>query len=96
MALEIFWTDEAKKDLDNIIEYLESRWTDREISKFFNRLEKCLAHIQKAPHRSKDSLRKPGTKEYQHSPQTTIFYSYDNDKINLLRLWANPKDSTEL
>ncbi len=41
---------------------------------FFSRLEECLERIKEAPHPQKESLRKPRAKEYQHSPQTTIFY----------------------
>lgn len=64
--MKIVWSDEANEGLDEIIEYLENNWTDREIKNFFIRLEACLDKIAEAPHRQKDSLRKPGTKEYQH------------------------------
>lgn len=96
MALKIVWSDEANEGLDEIIEYLENNWTDREIKNFFIRLEYCLEKIAEAPHRQKDSLRKSGTKEYQHSPQTTIFYSYNNDVVNILRVWMNAKDQDNL
>lgn len=94
--MKIVWSDEANEGLDEIIEYLENNWTDREIKNFFIRLETCLDKIAEAPHRQKDSLRKPGTKEYQHSPQTTIFYSYDNNFVNILRVWMNAKDPDNL
>ncbi len=96
MALAIAWADEANEDLDEIIEYLESEWSEEQIRNFFTRLEECLLNIQEAPHRQKDSIRKEGTKEYQHSSQTTIFYSFDDKSINILRLWANLKDSNKL
>jgi len=76
MALQIVWTDEANEGLDEIIEYLENKWTENEVYQFFNRLEECLEKIKEAPHRNKNSQRNPGAKEYQHSPQTTIFYVY--------------------
>jgi len=92
MALEILWADEANEDLDEIVEYLEQKWTEEQIHSFFVRLEECLTNIKKAPHRQKDSLRKKGTKEYQHSSQTTIFYSFDSKKVNILRIWTNLKN----
>jgi plasmid stabilization system protein ParE len=92
MALEIVWSDEANAGLDDIIKYLEDNWTEKEINLFFLRLEECMNIIKTAPHRQKDSLRKPGTKEYQHSRQTTIFYSYDDHAIHILRLWVNVKN----
>ncbi len=96
MALEIVWTGEATEGLDEIVEHLEENWTEKEISKFFTRLEECLEKIREAPQRQKDSLRKSGTKEYQHSPQTTIFYTFDDKVVNILRVWANLKDPGKL
>jgi plasmid stabilization system protein ParE len=96
MALEIVWSDEANEGLDEIIEYLEENWTEKEIHHFFTRLEACLAQIKEAPYRQKDSVRKPGTKEYQHSEHTTIFYTFDDKVINILRVWANMKDPGRL
>lgn len=96
MAIEVVWSDEANRGLDDIIQYLESNWTEREISRFFIRLEECLEQIKEAPHRQKDSLRKPGTKEYQHSPQTTIFYTYNDQVVYILRLWTNVKNPGNL
>lgn len=96
MALKIVWSDEAEQGLDEIIEYLEKHWPEEEISRFFQRLEKCLEQIKQAPNRHKNSLRKPGTKEYQHSPQTTIFYTFDDQSVNILRVWANVKSPSDL
>lgn len=64
MALKVDWADEANDDLDEIIKYLEEKWTDEQIHSFFTRLEECLSYITDALHRPKDSLRKEGTKEY--------------------------------
>ena len=96
MALKVDWADEATGDLDQIIKYLESNWTEDQIHRFFVRLENCLSDMTEAPHRQKDSLRKEGTKEYQHSPQTTIFYSYDPETVYILRVWVNLKDPDAL
>jgi plasmid stabilization system protein ParE len=96
MALEIVWSDEANKGLDEIIWHLEEKWTKKEIHKFFTRLEECLENIKEAPHRQKNSVRKPGTKEYQHSQQTTIFYTFDDKEVHILRVWANLKDPGRL
>jgi len=96
MALKIVWSDEANEGLDDIIEYLENNWTEREVSRFFIRLEECLKIVKEAPHRQKDSARKPGTKEYQHSPQTTIFYIYDDQTVTVLKLWMNLRNPENL
>lgn len=96
MALEIVWTEEAEEQLEEIITYLEEHWTEKEITKFFKRLEDGLSEIENAPHRYKDSIRKPDCKEFNLSPQTTIFYSYNNQVINILLLWINKKNPENL
>lgn len=96
MALEIVWTKEAEEGLDEIIEYLESNWADKEIGNFFNRLEDCLVEIRQTPNGPKDSSRQKGMKEYQHSKQTTIFYTFDNDNVYLMKIWANKKNPKNL
>lgn len=89
MALEIIWTQTAENQLDRIIEYLQTNWTEREIKQFFKKLDQGLDTIGKTPNMQKKSLRKDGAFEYQISPQTTIFYAFDNRKATILLLWSN-------
>ena len=96
MALAIEWTLEAEKQLDDIIEYLESNWTDREIRNFFRKLEKALKVISNKPLQQKISERKEGAYEYQLSPQTTLFYSFDKTTATILVLWLNKMNPTNL
>ena len=96
MALEIVWSDFAKDQLDEIIEYLESSWTDKEISNFFRRLEDGIESIGKNPATYKESMRKAGVREFQLSKQTTLFYSFDEKEITILLLWTNRKDPDKL
>jgi hypothetical protein len=39
---EITWSLEASENLDSIIEYFETNWTEKEINDFFLKLEKRL------------------------------------------------------
>ena len=41
-GLKIRWTEEATKNLESIIIYLESNWTDKELKRFFQKLEKQM------------------------------------------------------
>jgi len=96
MALAIEWTDTADAQLDDIIEYLESNWTPKEIKQFFNKLEQGIATIASHPTQHKKSLRKEHTYEYQLSPHTTIFYTYNSEKATILLLWSNRMNPTNL
>lgn len=96
MALEIEWTDTADEQLDRIIDHLEAKWTDKEIEHFFKQLEKGIETIATHPKRQKKSLRKVHTHEYQISPHTTIFYTFDTEKVTILLLWSNRMDPDNL
>ena len=96
MALEVIWTDEANDNLDEIIEYLEKNWANKEIHDFFTRLDESIEAIRKNPGSYKNSVRKSGVKEFQHSKQTTIFYTYDDNAVYVLLLWINKKDFRNL
>ena len=96
MALIIKWTDTAKYQLDDIIDYLELNWTDREIRHFFLKLEEGLSTISESPSRHKKSQRKEGAYEYQLSAQTTIFYSFNEEEVIILYLWSNRMDISKL
>ncbi len=43
----IIWSPVAKSSYNNILEYLEHRWTIKEIEAFFNRTEEVLEHISR-------------------------------------------------
>ena len=96
MASTIVWSKEAEEQLDEIIDYLYQHWTDKEISKFFLRLEESLGQIKTTPQRFKNSERKSNTKEFQLSNQITIFYSHNKETVNILLLWVNKKNPINL
>ncbi|PWD99777.1 type II toxin-antitoxin system RelE/ParE family toxin [Marinilabilia rubra] len=45
----IIWSDEALKNLKNIIEYLERYWSEKEIENFAQLLDKHLDLLQENP-----------------------------------------------
>jgi len=49
MALEIQWTAKAVSQLNDILDYLESNWTPKEIKEFISRLEKGMYTISHFP-----------------------------------------------
>jgi len=46
---KLIWSEEALNNLKNIIEYLEKRWTEKEIKKFAKILDKRLEIIESNP-----------------------------------------------
>lgn len=93
MAYKIRWTTEAESTFDSIIEYLERRWTDREIINFVNKTNHLLDQIAYHPEMFRSSGRKK-IRVGHVSPQTSLFYqiNYDEKQILLLSFWDNRKD----
>lgn len=39
---KVIWSQRAKTDLKSILDYLEENWTEKEIGKFFRKLDKQM------------------------------------------------------
>ncbi|WP_010521200.1 type II toxin-antitoxin system RelE/ParE family toxin [Aquimarina agarivorans] len=49
MALKIVWTEKALEGLDEIIEYLETHWTEKEILLLEQKIEAFKSRVKKYP-----------------------------------------------
>ena len=88
----IDWSDEALDNLDSIIEYLQNKWTDREISRFFKKLDKHIDLISKNPLLFPVVDLTTNLRRSVLTQQTTIYYAIKNDVIVILSLFDNRKD----
>ena len=93
---EVFWTDEALLNLKLIIDYFEYRWTERELRKFFQKLEKRIKLISQKPRLFPTSGHKPNIHRSVLSKQTTIYYKLfeQEKKVEITTLFdtrQNPK-----
>ena len=46
---KILWTDHAISELKETIEYLENKWTERELRRFAAKLDHTIELISKSP-----------------------------------------------
>jgi len=74
MDYKLFWSKESISNLDSILAYLESEWTNREIANFKRKLSKQLELIEKNPRLFTVSDVQPRLRKAVLSKQTTIFY----------------------
>lgn len=86
---QIIWTDEAIANLENILEYLERRWTEREIKKFKALLSRQLKIIRQKPKLFPSSSLKPELRRAVLSKQTSIYYLVGDRRIHLIYLFDN-------
>ncbi|MDP3915368.1 MAG: type II toxin-antitoxin system RelE/ParE family toxin [Bacteroidota bacterium] len=86
---KICWTDEAIKNLESILDYLKSRWTQREIDNFRKRLGKQIKLIENNPNLFPRSDYNRRLRKAVLSKHTTIFYEVSGQMIYLVYLFNN-------
>ena len=92
MDYKLFWSKESISNLESILSYLESEWTDKEIVSFKRKLSKQLELIEKNPRLFPVSDVQPRLRKAVLSKQTTIFYELKEYEIHIAYLFSNRMD----
>jgi plasmid stabilization system protein ParE len=92
MDYKIFWSDESLNNLGAVLSYLETEWTEREVTIFKNKLSKQLDLIQKNPKLFPKSNLQSRLRKAVLSKQTTIFYELKGFEIHIAYLFSNRMD----
>jgi hypothetical protein len=87
----ISWSETAKIDYWNNIEYLEREWTLTEVYNFMDKVDELLDLLTKEnltfkPTDYKNTFQVPVVK------QINLYYRIENNTIELLRFWNNYQD----
>jgi len=96
MDYEIFWTEEAIQNLEEIIDYLATKWTQREVDNFKEKLSKQIGLIKRNPRMFPVSTFQPRLRKAVLSKQTSIFYEIADDVIYLAYVFVNYKSTERL
>ncbi|QQS50214.1 MAG: type II toxin-antitoxin system RelE/ParE family toxin [Bacteroidota bacterium] len=80
------------RKLEKLLEYLESEWSEKVKKDFIKKLDRSLNLIQGNP----DSFEKTAIVKGLHrcviTKQTTIYYRYDKNFINIVTLFDTRQD----
>ncbi len=49
MSYQVYWTPQAKKTANKIVEYLRKEWTEKEADDFLNRVDVVVSMIELNP-----------------------------------------------
>ena len=93
--LSIFWSESAKLDYWNNIDYLEKEWTPNEVYNFIDEVDSLLDKLSKNNILFKPTLYK-NTFEVPVVKQINLFYDIQDNRITLLRFWNNYQDRNNL
>jgi plasmid stabilization system protein ParE len=84
---KIFWTREALRNLEGIINYLEKNWTEREIRNFIKKLDKRLDLISLNPKLFPKSDIKRNVRKSVLSKHAVIYYIIEEEFIKIVTLF---------
>jgi plasmid stabilization system protein ParE len=90
------WSKVASLSLNDIFDYLEVNWTEREVRLFSERLENQLEILSTTPEIYKKSMRKKNLHECQIAPYHTLFYTYNDDTLFIVELFDNRQNPKKL
>lgn len=88
----ISWTSHALNELDAIISYLESNWTEKEIKRFARKLEQTIELISKNPAIFQASSDKADIRRAVILKHLSLYYRTKNKRIEILSLFDNRQD----
>ena len=92
MGYKIFWTEEAIHNLEEIVDYLRFKWTEKEVENFKAKLSRQIDLISINPTMFPISSHVPRLRKAVLSKQTSIFYEIQDSHIYLAYLWIHKKD----
>jgi plasmid stabilization system protein ParE len=92
----LIWSEEALNNLKEIINYLEDRWTGREIKNFVQLLDKQIKLIEDNPYLIAESIQSKGLRKSVLSRQTTIYYQIIDSEIRIITLFDNRQNPNRL
>ncbi|HCY43674.1 MAG TPA: type II toxin-antitoxin system RelE/ParE family toxin [Prolixibacteraceae bacterium] len=84
---KLFWTEEATRNLESILDYLSDKWTENELVNFKNILSRQIRLIGKFPLIFPASTYNPRLRKAVLSKQTIIFYEVKDHFIYIVFLF---------
>jgi plasmid stabilization system protein ParE len=93
---EIIWSTEAKKNLNTIVEYLEDKWTNKEISKFLSLLNHTLELLRQKPFLFQSSYKFKNIRKAVITSQVSLFYKVNKSSIMIVSLFDNRQHPDKL
>jgi len=91
---KLFWTERALGDLQNILIYLNEKWTQKEIRNFVRRLDKRLELIAGNPRLFPKTAKKRTIRRSVLTKHTVIYYEAAENSVTIVTLF-DPRQHPE-
>ena len=89
MDYKIVWSEESLRNLEDILVYLETRWSEKEIAKFKKLLGRQIDLIISNPQLFPVSISHPDLRKAVLSRHITLYYTLHLKHIFIVYLFTN-------
>lgn len=89
MALKIYWSKRAEKQLDEILLYLQNEWGENTTKNFAKKIYNFLDLLSKYPNLGTIENKEKQIRGFPIVKQVNLFYKIDNGRIILLSFFDN-------
>ncbi len=98
MACEIRWSEIALDSYKNIIDYLKTEWTDREVNNFNDTLQFKLNVLQELPYIGTAFKKRKHTYKTVLHKRVVLIYHYNSSAniITLVLFWETRQNPVKL
>ncbi len=86
---KILWTDNALKELEKTIEYLEENWTEKELQSLALQLEETLMLVSQNPNLFQVSDIKKEIRRVIILSHNTLYYRIGDTHIEIISFFSN-------
>jgi len=86
----------AEKKLKKLFEYLITDWSVKVKNDFIEKLDSSIEIIKNQPEIFPESKKGKGLRKCVITKQTTIYYRYNSNRINIVTLFDNRQDPNKL
>jgi len=93
---KLIWSDEALIGLKEIIEYLESKFSEKDVKKFVQKFDKQIRLIKSNPEIFSITPKSKTIRRTIVARLTSIYYRIDGDIIYLVSIYDNRKNPDNL
>lgn len=92
----VIWSPSARKDPENITDYLMHVWGIKVLEKFLRRLDKLIEHIVINPKQYPLINNKLKLRKCVITKQNTLYYRVINNHIQIIRIFDTRQDPHKL
>ncbi|QTY27976.1 type II toxin-antitoxin system RelE/ParE family toxin [Flavobacterium sp. CS20] len=96
MGKKVVISKTAEKKLDNLFKYLTEEWSNKIKKDFIKKLDSSIELIKNQPEIFPESKKGKGLRKCVITKQTTLYYRYNSEQINIVTIFDNRQNPNKL